>query len=494
MTERHFRLLVLEDNQAHIKLMQNSLAKIKKIDFYFLSTINSTDTFLKNRYCDLILSTIDLSDGDASAFFLTRGVHKKIPVILFAGDDEDIKRAVYCVRQGFYDYRLKTKEVLKSVDVILNKAMKDLWTGRGTERENADGYMVEGRRVMNSGIAERCDERLEIGSGQTCHQVTKTPAREKDGKAEGLSCSSPEIERQKKKEFLLSSLLHFSQMAGKVSTDKLLGIALEKVEQLTGSQLGYFHLLETDSETGGLQGMPDGALAPSCHPRHGKNNLFTKRVPAWADCILGQKPIIHNEFNSELQKEDLWPDQAEIGRDLMVPVFENEAVAAVLIVAGKTEDYTDDDAAIASKFMNMAWHTVSREESREESFEAYCQLQSLVDSFPGIVYRCTNDHGWTMEYISKGCLKLTGYDRYSLINSRLIAFADIIHPDHQDRIWDEIQDAIESGHPFELEYPIVCKDRTEKWVWEWGQLAPVEGTDASILEGFIMEINLFNRN
>ena len=45
-------------------------------------------------------------------------------------------------------------------------------------------------------------------------------------------------------------------------------------------------------------------------------------------------------------------------------------------------------------------------------------LGTLMDNLPGIAYRCKNDKNWSMEFISNGCLELTGYSPSELIGKK----------------------------------------------------------------------------
>ena len=65
---------------------------------------------------------------------------------------------------------------------------------------------------------------------------------------------------------------------------------------------------------------------------------------------------------------------------------------------------------------------------------SYRSLESLANHLPGMVYRCRNNKNWTMEYVSQGCYKLTGYRQPELINNETIAYADLIHPEDRQMV------------------------------------------------------------
>ncbi len=54
-----------------------------------------------------------------------------------------------------------------------------------------------------------------------------------------------------------------------------------------------------------------------------------------------------------------------------------------------------------------------RLEERERKYS------TLLTNLPGFTYRCPNDKNWTMEYISDGCKKITGYAPNDFINNKI---------------------------------------------------------------------------
>jgi PAS domain S-box-containing protein len=131
---------------------------------------------------------------------------------------------------------------------------------------------------------------------------------------------------------------------------------------------------------------------------------------------------------------------------------------------------------------------IDRKKAEKELSERQRERETLLINLPGMVYRCRNDKLWTMEFVSKGCLALTGYFPDDLIHNRRIAYNEIIHPDDRERIWREVQEALLKRDHFRLTYRILTEQGDVRWVWEQGTgiFSPEE--ELLFLEGFITDI------
>ncbi len=116
------------------------------------------------------------------------------------------------------------------------------------------------------------------------------------------------------------------------------------------------------------------------------------------------------------------------------------------------------------------------------------ELSILLENLPGMVYRCRNDRDWTMFFVSQGSLDLSGYKPEELVEGGVIRWNDIIYPDDKEKVWLEGQDAIRMRQGFYLDYRIITKDSTVKYVWEKGQGVYDENNELLFLEGFILDI------
>ena len=114
-------------------------------------------------------------------------------------------------------------------------------------------------------------------------------------------------------------------------------------------------------------------------------------------------------------------------------------------------------------------------------------LEHLIDHLPGVVYRCESVDPWTMEFISNGIEKLTGYPASAFTSRSSMSFASIIHPDDRELVSRLIDSALREGAPYQLTYRVVAADGDVRWVWEQGGAVP--GPDGGIvaIQGFICD-------
>jgi PAS domain S-box-containing protein len=120
--------------------------------------------------------------------------------------------------------------------------------------------------------------------------------------------------------------------------------------------------------------------------------------------------------------------------------------------------------------------------------ESQRRLATLIDSLPGIVFSCSNDPDFSMNYLSKGCLEATGYCSAELMATKGIYNA-ITHPEDLSRVLETINAAISQQQPYVVEYRIETKFPGDyKWLWEKGNGVYGDRGQLLGLEGFITDI------
>ena len=132
---------------------------------------------------------------------------------------------------------------------------------------------------------------------------------------------------------------------------------------------------------------------------------------------------------------------------------------------------------------------ISEKKIGEEALrESQRKLQTLMNNLPGMVYRCKSDETYTMEFASKGSIRLLGYDPHELLNDGANAYYTVVHPDDRKNILKQVSVSLKENRPFSFIYRVRTEAGQEKWVWEQGE--GVHGDDGKLvaLEGFITDV------
>ncbi|MBK7826750.1 ATP-binding protein [Nannocystis sp.] len=133
-----------------------------------------------------------------------------------------------------------------------------------------------------------------------------------------------------------------------------------------------------------------------------------------------------------------------------------------------------------------------RHAAEAEARESHRTLATLISNLPGIVFRCLNDREWPLEFMSAGCLEITGYSAESFVSGP-ISYASIIHPDDREAVWDAVQQGVAERRPYRTTYRVRTARGEDRWLWEQGQgvYDPAGGLIA--IEGFINDITALRR-
>ena len=114
---------------------------------------------------------------------------------------------------------------------------------------------------------------------------------------------------------------------------------------------------------------------------------------------------------------------------------------------------------------------------------------TLLSHLPGMAYRCEYTWEWTMQYVSAGCEKLTGYPAESLLFNKELSYKDVIVPEYRELLWKEWERVLKDRGDFSYEYEIITAAGERKWVLELGQGVFDEKGDIEALEGIIIDIS-----
>ena len=163
-------------------------------------------------------------------------------------------------------------------------------------------------------------------------------------------------ERLRISEARLQSLFTLTQQEA-VPLEDLLRRAVDEARRLTRSSLGCLFLQH--EEDGRLRLVAEQTVPDGQGGRQGRCLALWPRGPydpsdlgPWAEALRQRRPLLLDVA--------VPGEEPAARRTLCVPVFSNDAVAALLVVADKMGEYDDADIRQASLLMDTVWRMVAR--------------------------------------------------------------------------------------------------------------------------------------
>jgi PAS domain S-box-containing protein len=129
-----------------------------------------------------------------------------------------------------------------------------------------------------------------------------------------------------------------------------------------------------------------------------------------------------------------------------------------------------------------------RKKAEQSLIESEEKFRSMVFNIPGVVFRCAYDPSMTVYYITDAIENLTGYTASDFQENKQMTFAGIIHPDDRAGVTETIRTGIQRFRQFNIEYRILDRNNSIKWVSNSGRPVFNEENKIQWLDGFLFDI------
>ncbi len=253
------------------------------------------------------------------------------------------------------------------------RARQPLDLVEGMQRQHALERLLE-RRLGLSGSGDyqvRCKD----GRLRQVH-VSSSPILDEAGEFDGLVCTVADLSERKHMEEELrrnqarfEALYELSRLTSATEA-QMAGFALREAQRLTGSSAGVLFFVSAEgTELRPLAWSGDlKAGGPGVLPADGDS--------PWARVFASQQPHIINNGGPF----DDFPllGRSEPGRFLCVPARDGARTAAILGLAGKGEEYTQDDSLQVSLLMDGMWRIVRTRRDEERIRASLREKEALL--------------------------------------------------------------------------------------------------------------------
>lgn len=181
---------------------------------------------------------------------------------------------------------------------------------------------------------------------------------------------------------------------------EFLTLALDEAECLTGSLIGFFHLLDTDETSLSLQAWSTATVAHFCKASAKGRHCDIADAGVWVDCVRKRQPVVHNDYDARARKRGLPVGHSPLLRELTVPVLRSGRIVAVVGVGNKPRPYTDSDVQALQQLADGIWDIAERKRAEQQLNQANA---TLAGSLNAVV---VTDASFAINYLNPAFVRL----------------------------------------------------------------------------------------
>ncbi|MBN2387832.1 MAG: diguanylate cyclase [Anaerolineales bacterium] len=238
------------------------------------------------------------------------------------------------------------------------------------------------------------------------------------------AAAQQELADRKRAEEIIRLRLRLWESSAVQPLGALMQNALDEIEKITHSSIGFYHFVQDDQRTISLQVWSTRTLAEYCQAEGRGLHYSIDEAGVWVDCVRQRKPVIHNDYASLPHRKGLPEGHAALIRELVVPTMRDGRVVAILGVGNKPSDYDDKDVELVAYIADIIWGIVERKQAEDQIRQLNSRLEHLAmtDDLTGLPNRraffghCEEEFMRAQRYRVPFSLLIMDIDEFKLIN------------------------------------------------------------------------------
>lgn len=320
--------------------------------------------------------------------------------------------------------------------------------------------------------------------------VGVTAVRDEEGQARWFISVVEDLSASRIVEERLKGMLALTEKAGSLSEAEIVAEGIELAVLLTGSRVGYCHLVEEDGKAVRLLAFSKGALAACTAPSEGHYPL--DRAGIWAECARTGRPAVHNDYGAVPDRGGLPGGHVSLSRHLSVPALELGRVRMILGVGNKETDYDEVDVRQAAVIVSDVWRLATARRLEEARREATARFRHLVEAQKALLLEWKLDPV-VFTFVGSQLQDLLGYDPAGWLEDAG-RWAEAVHPDDRERVVRERADVTAEGRDHLFDYRMVAADGRVVFVHEAIRILTDDAGVPARALGVLVDVTETHRN
>ena len=267
------------------------------------------------------------------------------------------------------------------IDIIGKTDIENGWDPllvKGDASKGIKGYEQDDLDAI-AGKTIRSVDQLYIDGEMHYVDTVKLPLRDDAGHTLGMFGISRDITGNKLRENIQMARLRLTDYAANHTLKELLVATLDEACALTGSSIGFYHFLDADQKPLSLQAWSTRTSGEFCKAEGEGSHYDIEAAGVGVDCVRERRPVIHNDYAALPNKRGMPPGHAHVEREMVVPIFRNELIVAILGVGNKAAPYKDSDLDSVTQLADLAWDIAVAKRASEEVRRLNAELEQRVE-------------------------------------------------------------------------------------------------------------------